>query len=390
MNVLHFYKTYRPETFGGIEQVIYQLANGITKSGIETSVLTITGKKEFGIIKLNDHNVYQCKRSFQIASTDFSLKAILKFKELAASADIIHYHYPWPFMDLVHFLTKPNKPTVLTYHSDIIKQTYLKKLYSPLMHRFLNDVDVIVATSPNYFNTSSILQIYKEKVEVIPIGIDKESYPQPDLNKLEYWEEKLGNKFFLFVGVLRYYKGLQVLLESLAYIDYPMVILGSGPMEKELKSKAVELGLRNLIFVGQLAEEDKQAVIALSYALIFPSNLRSEAFGVALLEASIFVKPMISCEIGTGTSYVNIDGETGFVVSPSSPIELHLAMKFLWKHPKVSRKMAQNALERYKELFTAKRMTERYITLYSEILKKKYNKQKYSSANNAAINILDN
>lgn len=374
MKVLHFYKTYRPETFGGVEQVIYQLANGSTKSGIKTSVLTITGKSEFGVIQLNDHYIYQCKRNFQIASTDFSLKAIWKFKELAASADIIHYHYPWPFMDLVHFFTKSNKPTILTYHSDVIRQSYLKKLYSPIMHRFLNDVDIVVATSPNYLKTSSILQKYKDKIEIIPIGIDKESYPQPHVTKIKYWEEKLGNKFFLFVGVLRYYKGLQVLLESLTIVDYPMVILGSGPMEKELKRKAVEFNLKNLIFVGQLEEEDKQAVIAISYALILPSNLRSEAFGVALLEASIFGKPMISCEIGTGTSYVNIDGETGFVVPPSSPNELHLAMKFLWEHPKVSSKMGRKALVRYQELFTAKRMTEKYINLYNDIISKKVKK----------------
>ena len=88
------------------------------------------------------------------------------------------------------------------------------------MYKFLNSVDSIVATSPNYLHTSDILQKYRYKVDVIPIGLDKKLYTSIKSNKHSYWLDKLGNKFFLFVGVLRYYKGLHILLDALALHDF--------------------------------------------------------------------------------------------------------------------------------------------------------------------------
>jgi len=371
MKVLHFYKTYRPDTYGGVEQVIYQLANGSTMLGVKTTVLTLTPRLLDDVIRINEHTVYRCHRNFQIASTDFSLSSICKFKELASKADIIHYHFPWPFMDLVHFFNKIQKPTILTYHSDIVRQSILRKFYQPIMNRFLKSIDAIVATSPNYLNSSKVLQKFREKVEVIPIGIDELEHKKPKNEKLIYWKKKLGDKYFLFIGVLRYYKGLHILLEALSYFDFPMVIIGSGPHENKLKLKAEKLGLKNIKFLGLLSEEDKKAVIALSYTVIFPSHLRSEAFGISLLEASIYGKPMISCEIGTGTSYVNVDGVTGVIVPPSSPYKLHLAMSYLWNEQLKAEQMGRNAYQRYQKYFTSEKMCKKYLELYQKIINNK-------------------
>lgn len=81
-------------------------------------------------------------------------------------------------MDLVHFLTGMNKPSVVTYHSDIIRQRVLLKLYRPLMGRFLHSVDRIAVASPNYFSTSDVLRQYREKTRVITYGLDKACYPK--------------------------------------------------------------------------------------------------------------------------------------------------------------------------------------------------------------------
>lgn len=208
-----------------------------------------------------------------------------QFRELAAEADVVNYHFPWPFMDLVHFLTGMNKPSVVTYHSDIIRQRVLLKLYRPLMSRFLHSVDRIVAASPNYFSTSDVLRQYREKTRVITYGLDKDGYPKPAAQRLEHWREKLGPRFFLFVGVMRYYKGLHILLDALQGTDYPVVIVGAGPLQAELYAQAAALGLRNVHFLGRVDDEDKVALLQLSYAMVFPSHLRSEAFGISLLEA---------------------------------------------------------------------------------------------------------
>jgi rhamnosyl/mannosyltransferase len=368
MKVLHFYKTYYPDSFGGVEQVIFQLARGSANLGVETTVISLTPNKVDRVIRLNDHDVYRCRRNFQLASTDFSISVFWRLKELAKKADIVHYHFPWPFMDLVHFAINHKKPSVVTYHSDIVKQKRLLKLYQPLMNRFLGSVDAIVATSPNYLVTSDVLQLYQDKVSVIPIGLNPDLYPHPNVDRVEYWEKRLGYKFFLFVGVLRYYKGLHILLDALALGDLPTVIIGSGPIEGELKAKAAALGLQNLIFLGQVTEEDKAAIFSLSYGIVFPSHLRSEAFGISLLEGAMFGRPMISSEIGTGTSFINSNQETGIVIPPSSPKDLHIAMRYLWDNPMVAKRMGLKAKDRFLDLFTAEKMCQSYLDLYRRLL----------------------
>ena len=111
-------------------------------------------------------------------------------------------------------------------------------------------------------------------------------------------------------------------------------------------------------------------MFTLSYAIIFPSHLRSEAFGISLLEGAMYGKPLISSEIGTGTTYINIDGETGLVVEPSNPEALHKAMEYLLKNPNIAKKMGEGAARRYKNYFTASKTAESYHNLYNSLLNK--------------------
>lgn len=368
MRVLHFYKTFIPDTMGGVEQVINQIAISANNLGVQTDVLSLTPERVVRHIEMNGYTAHRAKLDFKIASTGFSASVFLRFAQLAKHADVIHYHFPWPFMDIVHFATRINKPTVVTYHSDIIKQKHLLKLYRPLRNKFLANVDKIVATSPNYLDSSSVLAKFSGKVSVIPIGLDKTTYPSTTSERLNYWQGKIGQKFFLFVGVLRYYKGLHILLEAAHGTNYPIVIVGAGPIEAELKAKASMLGLHNIHFLGQLPDVDKVALLTLCYGVLFPSHLRSEAFGISLLEGAMYGKPMISSEIGTGTSYINIANETGIVVPPSDPASLRQAMQYLWEHPEQAIQMGLRAEERYWKYFTAEQMGVSYVNLYSDLI----------------------
>jgi len=185
---------------------------------------------------------------------------------------------------------------------------------------------------------------------------------------LNQWQSRVGNRFFLFVGMLRYYKGLHILLDAVAGTDLPVVIVGAGPIEQQLRKQALRLNLSNVLFLGALPEEDKAALLSLCLAVVFPSHLRSEAFGISLLEGAMFGKPMISSEIGTGTTYVNIQGETGLVVPPSDPHALQQAMTYLVEHPAEAARMGHNARQRYETLFTADIMVSEYLDLYEEML----------------------
>ncbi len=367
MRVLHFYRTSFPDTMGGVEQVINQIARGASKLGVETDVLSLTPGLDLNTIEIDGYSAHRSKLDVQVASTGFSLSVFKRFAQLAKKADVIHYHFPWPFMDIVHFACRVSKPTVVTYHSDIIRQKYLLKFYRPLKRKFLDDVSRIVATSPNYLATSDVLLKYRHKVSIIPIGLDKTTYPDPSLEKLAYWRDRLGSKFFLFVGVIRYYKGLHILMDAAQGTNYPIVILGAGPIEEELKKHALKLNLHNIHFLGFLSDEDKIALLTLCCCVLFPSHLRSEAFGISLLEGAMYGKPMISSEIGTGTTFINIADETGLVVPPSDPMALNQAMRYIWEHPEKASEMGRRAEERYWQHFNADQMVRSYVDLYNDL-----------------------
>lgn len=368
MRVLHFFKTYYPDTTGGIEQVIFQLCQGTRRLGVESQVLTISQNPSPARLQVADHQVVRVKETLNLASTGLSMRVFGQFKEMAAEADLVHFHFPWPLMDLVHFVIDHGRPTVLSYHSDIVKQRTLLKLYGPLMKRFLKSVDRIVVASPNYLYSSEALKPFAHKTVVIPYGLDQSAYPIASTTTLNRLQKSVPEKFFLFVGVLRYYKGLDSLLNALEGVDYPVVILGSGPNELELKAQAQKLQLRNVLFLGRLDDEEKVCLLQMCYALVFPSHLRSEAFGISLLEASMHGKPMISCEIGTGTTYVNIHEETGLAVPPDSPAALREAMHRLWSNPEETQRFGNNARARFQALFTADRMCESMVQVYDEVI----------------------
>jgi len=351
---------------GGIEQVIHQLAKGCSKLGHEVAVLSLTAATDPQPIKIDGYTVFRGHLDYQVSSAGFSISAFNLFRKLAKDVDIIHYHYPWPFMDLVFFLSGVKKPSVVSYHSDIVRQKYLLQLYKPLKRKFLRAVNAIVAASPNYLNSSEVLTKYKDKVKVIPYGLDKTSYPKAAPDKIEHWQRKLGNKFYLFVGVIRYYKGLHILIDAARDTNYPIAIVGAGPVEQELREQVERLGLNNIHFLGLLPDEDKVALLTACYGVVFPSHLRSEAFGISLLEGAMYGKPLISCEIGTGTSFINIANETGLVVEPNDAFAFGEAMKFLWNNPGRAAEMGAAAEKRYRELFTAEKMLDSYLKLYNE------------------------
>jgi len=367
MRVLHLSSTYSPDSFGGIETSVHNLCLSLKSLGVENRVMTLTPNLDTTEIDISGIKVFRAKQSFMIASNRFSFQAIPLFKELIEWADIIHYNYPWPFSDLLHFYCGVNKKTVVTYHADIVKQKRLKYLYKPLQNAFLRDVTKIVCTSLNYAQSSPNLKRYKEKLEVIPIGIGEEFYPEPSDVNFNDVKKVVGNDFVLFVGVLRHYKGLNYLIKSIKNLPIRLVIIGDGPLERKLKKLANNLGVYNIHFAGRVSEEDKVALFKLSRAVVFPSINRAEAFGVTLVEGLMYGKVLISTELGTGTSYVNLNGKTGFVVEPKNSLALRDALLKLYNDPSLTKEMECSSRLRYEKLFNSKVMAQKYFELYKSL-----------------------
>ncbi|HSV36317.1 MAG TPA: glycosyltransferase [Ramlibacter sp.] len=368
MKILHVYKSYYPDTLGGIEQVIAQLGLGLSALGHENRIYTLSRNPSPAVMTRSEGEVHRSRTTAEISSNPVSLGALCEFRRQLRWADVVHYQFPWPFADVLHLLWARDKPSIVTYQSDIVRQKWLLRAYTPMMNSFLGSVGLVVATSPEYAGSSSVLAQLCSRVRVIANGVDEASYPRPSEQRLAHWQSRLGEGFFLFVGVLRYYKGLSTLLAAAKGLRGRIVVAGTGPEADKLRQQADAEGLDNVHFLGHVSDEDKVCLLQLACGFVFPSHLRSEAFGMSLVEAAMFGKPMISCAIGTGTSYINLDGVTGWTVPPEDAQALREAMHKLADHPRQACEMGRAARLRFEAMFTAQRMARAYDDAYRDVL----------------------
>ncbi len=369
MRILHIYKTFFPEEYGGCELAVKNISQVTAQLGCKNTLLTTSKTKN---IKYDNHaymDVIRIPHTFAYASCPVSFSLFKHFREQARQADIIHYHFPWPFADLLHFMTQVDKPTILSYQCDIIKQVQLKRIYNPLMHWFLKKMNVIVANTQNYLDTSTDLMPYLDKSRVIHLGINGNDYPEPEEALLEKWQAQVGNNFLLFIGMLRHYKGLDVLLDAIKNSNIPVVIAGDGPLRDDLLAHAAQNQLQNVQFVGRISDTDKCALLRLSQAVVLPSNSRAEAYGLSLIEGLMYAKPLISTELGTGTSVVNRDGETGMVIPANNAGALRQAIQTLFDDPARAIAMGKQGRKDYEQLYTADVMGKHYFDLYEELIR---------------------
>lgn len=369
--VLHVYRTYFPDPPGGVQEAIRQIAVSSADYGVDSSVFTLSPTPKPGVVHRPEARVIRRRSWAAPASCDLGGPAAFRsFGESAKGADVIHYHFPWPFADLLHQAVRPAAPAVMTYHSDIVRQRWLGQAYAPLMHRMLQRMSAVVATSPAYARTSPVLSgpALCDRLRVIPLGIDERSYPdRGDEGVIRRIGLVDGEPFFLFIGALRYYKGLHTLVQAAASVNSKIVIAGSGAEVTTLQEQVRQLGLRNVVFAGQVSEAEKVALLRHCRALLLPSHLRSEAYGMVLVEASMFGKPMISCEIGTGTSYVNADQETGFVIDPEKPADLANAIQRLADDRALAQRYGHASRLRYELMFSGPALGKAYANLYQEV-----------------------
>lgn len=385
LRVLHVYRTYFPDPPGGLQEAIRQIALATKPFGVEPIVFTLSNTSRPKKIEIDGIPVVRSHSWAELRSCNIGgWNAIQTFRQLASQTDIIHYHFPWPFADLLNQFAPRNRAKVITYHSDIVRQRWLGAAYQPALRSMLNSMDRIVATSDNYVRTSAVLQdkAWNDRVRVIPLGIKDQACDYPANNKPAKASDKDGTIFgklelsvdepyFLFIGALRYYKGLTYLMEAARKVQAKILVVGTGPDLAALASRAQKDGHKNVIFAGLLSVEDKFALLKNCRALVLPSHRRSEAFGMTLVEASMFAKPMISCEIGTGTSYVNVHGKTGLVVPPESVDMLAQAMNTLLVDMSLCNRLGRGARERYESLFTSEAVGRAYHSLYQDILSQK-------------------
>jgi glycosyltransferase involved in cell wall biosynthesis len=369
MKVLHLGKLCPPNE-GGIEVFSFDLLEALNKKGIKADLLCFgeTTRED----NYNGFKCFACKTNLKFNAAPISYDYIKTFRKIVRHYDIIHVHSPNPLAEILTLIT--DKKVIINWHSDIVRQKISYFFYKPIQQKVLKKADKIIATSPEYLNTSKQIKNYKHKIIAIPLGLNPKrlNINEEDLRKFDEIKEKINNKkVVLAVGRLVEYKGFEYLVEASQFLkdDIIVLIAGGGPMYGTLKNKIEKLNLKDKILL--LGRVDNVSVYMKNCdVLCLPSISRNESFGLVLVEALYFGKPLVTTNVeGSGMNYVNKHNDTGLIIPPKNSKALAEAINTILSNEKLYEKFSKNALERFKE-FEIDLVADRIIEVYGIVLKK--------------------
>ena len=372
LKILHISKYYEPFK-GGIEKVILELATGSVRAGHEVAVLSSNYNMNHVEEELDGVKVIRLPRMGIAFSQPLNPSFLWSARKWLAWADIVQVHTPNPLAELSFLMQDQKKPLITTYHCDVVRQKKLHNLYKPVADKVLERSDKITVSTPNHIEFSPMLKGFEDKIEVIPFGVRaKHAKRTMAINeKMKKLKDELGD-YFLFVGRLVPYKGVDILLHAMRQVDEKVVILGQGPRWEAWYLLAQDLGVQDKVrLVGRVDDDDEfAAYIHGAHALVLPSINEAEAFGIVLIEAMSCGKPVITTELKSGVPWVNKHGVSGLQVQPKDHHGLAEAMNKLAKDHALRKQLGENARIRFEEFFTQDRMVNSYLNLYQSMLEK--------------------
>lgn len=358
--VLQVGKYYAPSK-GGIETVTQEIMQGLNAAETFTcDLLCFSEDTKSHKIKRDGGTVYKTASLCKLNSMSISPLYLLQFFRLHKKYDILHLHHPNPMAFLALFLFRPKARIVMQWHSDIIKQKRLLKLLKPLQDFALGYADVIVATSQNYATHSEQLREHMSKVKIVPLGIE----PLPKVKPSDKYKNR---KLIFAIGRLVSYKGFKYLIESARFLDdsYLILIAGEGELKESLQNEIKRYHLQTKVeLLGGITQEQKYTLLTSCDIFCLPSITKAEAFGVVMLEAMSYAKPIVSTNLqDSGISWVNEDGVSGLYVAPKSPKGLAEAFEKIMNDEKLYVIMAKNAKQRFYKCFTVEKMIEKLLKI---------------------------
>jgi rhamnosyl/mannosyltransferase len=265
----------------------------------------------------------------------------------------------------------PSHALVVTHHSDIVRQSNLRRTFEPIFRRVMSRADAIIVTSQSYLDTSEELRPYRGKCVVIPYGIEPVPVHGVDRARVAELRARHGQRVILGVGRLIYYKGFDTLIEAMQSVDGTLVLVGDGPLRAQLERKAASIGVAERVaFVGEVHNKEMAPYYAAADIFAFPSVARSEAFGIVQLEAMLAGLPVVNTKLDSGVPDVSVDGLTGITVAPGDPRVLADALRSLLSNPGLRQRYGEAGRKRVEERFSANSMATQTMRLYEEVLER--------------------
>jgi rhamnosyl/mannosyltransferase len=292
----------------------------------------------------------------------------LQVATATGDVDVVHHHLPNPLSSLAGAIDRSDTPTVVTYHSDIVRQSRAMAVYRPLLEWFLDRAAQIIVTSPRLRDHSKVLGPYQDKCTVVPLSIDLES----DGEVNDRWSElpvSPDDDLLLFVGRLNYYKGVSHLVEAMESVDADLLIIGDGDRRSSLVDQVETAGLAERVhFLGHVSEDLLQFCYQVADVFVLPSVEPSEAFGLVQIEAMVHETPVINTALPTGVPWVSQDGQTGLTVPPGDSDALAAAIDSLLQDETYRRELGRAARRRVHERFGRDRMLSDVEAVYEDVI----------------------
>ncbi|HUP64536.1 MAG TPA: glycosyltransferase [Thermoanaerobaculia bacterium] len=278
--------------------------------------------------------------------------------------DRVLLHLPLPGPDLVFWAAaRASADLVIWWHSDIIRQRGVLRLYEPILRHALGRARTILVSHPAVIRASALLAPFAEKCVVVPFGVDITRFvlTEEERHAAGRLRARLAGKrpLGLFVGRLVYYKGLEVLLEAAVQVDLHLAIAGVGPLESKLRKQAAAAGLsKRVSFLGEVSDAELKLLYEGCDFLVLPSVAASETFGLVQIEAMAAGRPVINTALDTAVPEVSVDGETGLTVPPGNAGALADAMRRLANDTDLRERFARDGRARVRREFSLARMVE--------------------------------
>lgn len=369
MKALHFGRFYN-DNFGGLERHVALLLRGLSR---EMHVDNLVASDDFSAqtLQLTGYRVYKAPTLGMVSGVALCPTMPLWARRLHRENgyDIAHLHFPDPMSHLAALALPREVKLVISWHSDIIRQKNMFRIYRSLLERIVARADAIIAATPAHFSSSTQLnECDFTKRHVVPYGVDFAPFDDPVAIAAgaELRTRYAGRRLIFAVGRHVYYKGFEYLIRAMKTVseDALLILGGTGPLSGPLRELAAKEGLENrVMFVGRIPDEDLPAYYHAADVFCMPSVEPSEAFGLVQVEAMICRKPVICCELNNGVSYVNRHGETGLVVPPRNPSALAAAINRLLGDEPLCVRMGEAARVRANE-FTLPHMWDGMLALY--------------------------
>ena len=368
--VLQVGKFFYPDK-GGIESTTKFIFDHFVHDENVNDVICFKRGKGSQKIYFGKSFVLKCGTAFQVASTPISFKFFYWFRKLRNNYDIIHIHSPNPLAAVALFLFPPKGKVLLHWHSDILTHKFLYLFFRFFESYLLKRADLILGTSPVYVQHSPSISKYDFKANYISSSTSESNFEVNDERVKEIKNEYDGRKIIFALGRFIYYKGFEYLIEAAKYLpdDFVILIGGAGPMKEKYVALIKEFNLYNKIYlVSDISQKDLGNYYKACDVFCLPSTEKTEAFGLVLVEAMVFGKPVLATNIaGSGTSWVNVNNVTGINVEPKNGKALAEGVLTIMEEGNYKR-FCINSRKRYEEKFTNTKFIDKLIKYYIQLI----------------------